>query len=121
MEKPDLPWAEGAWQELPGEGWWPIIARLDQDLRKVAPDYQVLQVKEKFGGLRYYTTFPNANYLEIKDQVEPLMHSAQAEAERTCEVCGQPGTLRTERWHKTLCDADEVKRQERYAQMREGL
>lgn len=115
-DKPDLPWDDSIappWRTIStGSGWHPIIADLDRNLREVAPDYRVLQVKEKFGGLRYYTVFPSANYLEIKDRVEPLMRAAEAEASRTCEECGQPGTLRTDRWYRTLCDADEVKRQE---------
>ena len=33
---------------------------LDNDIAKIDPDYEVLQVKAKFGGLRYYikTNFP---------------------------------------------------------------
>jgi len=36
------------------KGWWPLLARLDRDIAALAPNYQLLQVKEKFGGLRYY-------------------------------------------------------------------
>ncbi|TCN53554.1 hypothetical protein EV641_106200 [Rhodococcus sp. SMB37] len=34
------------------KGWYPIIARLDEELAALDPEYQVLRVKEKFGGLR---------------------------------------------------------------------
>lgn len=35
-------------------GWYPIIVALDQAIAVLQPDYQIHQVKEKFGGLRYY-------------------------------------------------------------------
>lgn len=34
--------------------WEELIVQLDKDLAAIDPDYQVQQVKEKFGGLRYY-------------------------------------------------------------------
>ena len=34
--------------------WEQLIIRLDNDIAKIDPDYEVLQVKAKFGGLRYY-------------------------------------------------------------------
>lgn len=36
------------------EEWEPFIVELDEKLAKIDPDYKVDQVKEKFGGLRYY-------------------------------------------------------------------
>lgn len=41
-----------------GRGWYPILLRLDAQIAQIAPDYQVLQVKEKFGALRYYWALP---------------------------------------------------------------
>jgi hypothetical protein len=43
-----------------GAGWQPLIDELDRQLRELDPDYMVLQIKEKFGGLRYYVT-PSAD------------------------------------------------------------
>ncbi len=37
-----------------GPGWFPLIARLHTDLLELDPNYVVLQIKEKFAGLRYY-------------------------------------------------------------------
>lgn len=114
-DKPDLPWDDSIappWRTVSvGEGWYPIVLELDKSLRLVAPDYKVLQVKEKFGGLRYYTTFPAGDYMELKDRVNPLMRAAESKAGRTCEECGQPGRLRDDRrWLRTLCDEDAAKR-----------
>lgn len=36
------------------ESWYPLVTELDAALALLSPDYVVHQVKEKFGGLRYY-------------------------------------------------------------------
>lgn len=41
------------------KGWYPLIIELHQKLAEIAPDYQLHQVKEKFGTLRYYVGFPD--------------------------------------------------------------
>lgn len=35
-------------------GWYPLLVELDEQLRALLPNYVLHQVKEKFGGLRYY-------------------------------------------------------------------
>jgi len=35
-------------------GWYPLLVELDGQLRTLLPDYVIHQVKEKYGGLRYY-------------------------------------------------------------------
>jgi hypothetical protein len=101
-EEPDLPWSDQpVWKSIDcGPGWWPIIAGLDQDLRALYPEYRVVQVKEKFGGLRYYTE-------GVGEAGKRLIRLAEQIAEMTCEECGQPGKPRSRRgWMKTLCDTD---------------
>jgi hypothetical protein len=39
-------------------GWYPLVIELDQKLAKIFPGYELHQVKEKFGTLRYYIGFP---------------------------------------------------------------
>lgn len=75
-----LPWTEGnTWQSVDvGEAWVPIIERLNRDLLNMDPDYRVIQVKEKFGELRYYfdsRTTPT---------VLRLMNQRVAQAESEC-------------------------------------
>jgi hypothetical protein len=41
------------------KGWYPLVIELDQKLVEIYPDYQLHQVKEKFGTLRYYIGFPD--------------------------------------------------------------
>ena len=48
-----IPDGWGRWISC-GPGWYPILARLDTQLAAIDPAYVVHQVKEKFGGLRYY-------------------------------------------------------------------
>lgn len=36
------------------EEWYPNIIELDMKLSRLHPDYTILQIKEKFGGLRFY-------------------------------------------------------------------
>ena len=40
------------------KGWYSIITKLDRDLAGICPEYEVHQVKEKFGVLRYYFEVP---------------------------------------------------------------
>jgi hypothetical protein len=35
-------------------GWYSLLVELDEQLRALLPNYVIHQVKEKFGGLRYY-------------------------------------------------------------------
>ena len=35
-------------------GWYPLLVELDEQLRGLFPKYELHQVKEKYGGLRYY-------------------------------------------------------------------
>jgi hypothetical protein len=84
-----------------GEGWWAIIADLDRDIAAIAPDYRVQQIKEKFGGLRFYCALPDGSEDE---RIDGLIDVAEAAAARTCEVCGAAGRLRQGGWLRTLCD-----------------
>jgi hypothetical protein len=87
------------------KGWWPLIdelcknikEELDNNLELVGKVYAV-QVKEKFGGLRFYLSAGTEKILELVDK-------AECKSYETCETCGQPGKLRTDlSWQLTLCD-----------------
>lgn len=99
MTAPELPWdAHPVWRSIDcGRGWWPLLLELDAELRQTDPGYTVVQVKEKFGGLRYYTS-------ALSPAGMALVREAELRAARTCEVCGEPGTTVVRRhWYKTLC------------------
>ena len=56
-----------------------------------------VQVKEKFGSLRFYIEGGT-------DEDYAAIDLAESVSVRTCEVCGSPGKLRGNHWLKTLCD-----------------
>lgn len=85
-----------------GEGWRPLLAELIAKLRSVCPEMEVLQCKEKFGGLRCYVT-PET------PEMKKLIMEAEAVAWKTCEDCGAHGRLRRGGWIRTLCDECEAK------------
>jgi hypothetical protein len=80
--------------------------KLDEETLKVPV---AVQVKEKFGGLRFYVqaaTDKHYNYISF----------AESMSYRTCEECGAPGKTYTDGWHQTLCDihAEMHGREEQY-------
>ena len=101
-----------------GEGWWPIIETLcsniqshtdwwnkNRENRPIVEQVVVGQIKEKFGGLRFY-------YQGGDDQISGMTRMAEAWANNTCENCGAPGKCREGGWIKTLCDHHEAERQQ---------
>jgi hypothetical protein len=44
--------------------WMPAILELNDKLSMLDPDYKISQVKEKFGGLRFYATTSNNAVVE---------------------------------------------------------
>lgn len=107
-----LPWAERpVWRSVDtGPGWYEIILDCDRKLREIKPDYKVVQVKEKFGTLRYYIDAYPTDEAEYKRFAE-VIREAESKTEITCELCGQEGTLRSGGWIRTLCDSCEAARE----------
>ena len=82
-----------------GDGWFDILWRLCEELYAMGP--KVLQIKEKFGDLRFHAVFP-ADYTK---QGWECIRKAEEEASETCEDCGKPGELRiNDGWRSTECD-----------------
>ncbi|MDA8215926.1 MAG: hypothetical protein M0Z64_11725 [Nitrospiraceae bacterium] len=86
-----------------GDGWVPILeelfAKIDEVVKRdKIENFKVVQVKEKFGGLRVYTH--NGN-----DEIQNLIREAEKVAGMTCEDCGQLGINReVNGWWRTQCD-----------------
>jgi hypothetical protein len=79
-------------------GWFPLIKELIEDLIALGWDKQTCQVKEKFGGLRFYI---NGGSDEIFDRIS----KAESDSHNICETCGEKGETRRDLgWFFTLCD-----------------
>jgi len=61
------------------------------------PQVVAVQVKEKFGTLRFYVDGGD-------DTTDGMIRMAEAMSAVTCEVCGSPGECRGGGWIRTLCD-----------------
>ena len=90
-----------------GDGWYNIINTLCANIQShidwknknevLVPQVTVDQVKEKFGGLRFY-------YEGGDDVIDGMVRMAEGMSEVTCEVCGKPGKSRGNGWIRTLCE-----------------
>ncbi len=97
-----------------GDGWYQILDSLcgqiqsyidwnNNSARAGYKDFQpveqvvAVQVKEKFGGLRFY-------YEGGDTHVSGMVRMAEAWAAVTCEECGALGQSRSGGWIRTLCD-----------------
>jgi len=89
-----------AWGVECGDGWYQLIDELSAKLEPLG--VVAAQVKEKFGGLRFY--------LETgSDEAWDLVSKAEEQSLKTCERCGEKGRPRGGGWIKTLCDECEEK------------
>jgi hypothetical protein len=99
-----------------GAGWYPILEILCSNIQHhldwknreslVVPQVEVEQIKEKFGGLRFY-------YSGGDDEISGMVRMAEAWADVACEECGAAGKRRSGGWIRTLCDRHEEEHQER--------
>lgn len=82
------------------DGWYDILFDLSVDIGWLALDltkFEVVQVKEKFGGLRFYVSHGTK-------EIEAAIREAEAISYKTCEWCGKEGTGTTDgKWQLTLC------------------
>jgi hypothetical protein len=96
-----IPDGWGRWISC-SRGWYPVICELDEQLARLFPDYHIHQVKEKYGGLRYY--WDGDDRLTDPDDPEP-----EPPADGQDDTSGW-----NEQWEAWR------ERQERYAQTPEG-
>lgn len=83
------------------------IAELEVVVNAEREDLPTLtQIKEKFGGLRFYHNGGSS-------AIDNYVSFAESMSYRTCEVCGNPGQSRNEGWIKVLCDAHHREREEK--------
>jgi len=92
-------------------GWFDLLWKLCEDIDAIVKrdnlckfegkdsykNFSVDQIKEKFGGLRFYTNF-------VINDIEKLIRDAEDKSFKTCEFCGKDGSMHMKfGWYKTLC------------------
>lgn len=83
-----------------GDGWFKIIDELSAKLDAYG-FVEAAQVKEKFGGLRFYVDGVDSDSF---DEIQKHIDEAEIQSYKTCERCGQPGEPKGGGWISTLCD-----------------
>lgn len=95
-------------------GWrkafgWEMINEINE---AIAADhisnYTILQIKEKFGGLRWYDNGHT-------DRIANIIHKYGELSEKTCVECGKPAKWMTTDWICPFCD--ECKEKNKYGDM----
>ncbi|MCY7322931.1 MAG: hypothetical protein LH660_14305 [Phormidesmis sp. CAN_BIN36] len=87
-----------------GDGWFNLTYELSEQIERYcqqhpeAADLIAVQVREKFGELRFYVS-------PLVVEVEHLIEQARVKSRQTCERTGNPGVMcrRSDGYYQTLC------------------
>jgi hypothetical protein len=102
-------------------GWYKIVDRLCSELSVILeealeanpenpdePLFSVLQVKEKFGGLRFYYMM-NTKDDELYRRIQTAVDTAEDTSYSTCQITGNIGVLCKDGSHyMTLCEDSRI-------------
>lgn len=88
-----------------GDGWYDLIHtlcvtiqnRIDNNQHLKIEQVVVAQVKEKFGGLRFYADGTDAT-------IDGMIWFADEMSYHICEVCGAKGETNGTGWTRTTCE-----------------
>lgn len=84
-----------AWEDSVFPGWASIVKEAVEKLE--AKGAKIVQVKEKFGGLRIYVD-------RHDDEINSIIEQAEWASEKICEFCGDPGKQVTiNHWLHNVC------------------
>lgn len=83
-------------------GWYDIIDELSVKIENILEKYEnddmyAIQVKEKYGTLRFYMSCETNEIVELIDEAEAL-------SSQVCETCGAPAKMRGVCWIEVKCD-----------------
>ncbi|MCZ0981055.1 hypothetical protein O1L60_24420 [Streptomyces diastatochromogenes] len=96
-----------------GPGWRSLVLRCHEAVVAEFPEYELRAVKQKFAALAFQASprpwKQGGDWTQGEaDRLRTLVAGFTAASERTCERCGEAGTLRETRWIElTLCAACE--------------
>ena len=96
------------------EGWFNLLNELFVRMEKLQFEddpFYIVQVKEKFAGLRVYTTHGTDELYNLLEEYENLSYTI-------CENCGSQGKVTGQHWLVTLCDKCVKYREDELMKMR---
>jgi hypothetical protein len=87
-------------------GWYDLVHSLCEDVVEIlgesAGAFEVRQIKQKLGILRFYFGMPDGS---LREEIKRRVVSAEEQSSRTCEVCGRGGRLHNSASYiLTACD-----------------
>lgn len=121
------------------DGWFELLYKLSADIEAEAKALginqdsdawpKVLEVKEKYGLLKFYCYAGENHDLDLVPEVtgqlisfrpmpniqsiRALIKNAEKASASICECCGCPSKLRIDGWWRVICDKCEAERRER--------
>lgn len=102
-------------------GWGDLVYKLCEDISMKSDHIKVAQVKEKFGGLRFYIDVAGDEDVvpyETVKEIYSLISKAESESFKICEVCGEPGSTEgATSWITTKCSkhrAEELETRQKF-------
>lgn len=88
----------GNWKKDQGLKWYDkVLVKIGDYLTIDYHLFSVTQVKEKYGTLRYYTSWET-------ERIGRIITIAEAFSENICEVCGQYGQIYNKGWVVVRCE-----------------
>ena len=89
--------------EMVGKGWEQLVRKIYNAKIGLGIPVGIIQVKEKFGTLRFY-------YRGGDEYVRGVVDMAENMSSITCEACGNPGECIDGGWIRTLCEEHVMKK-----------
>jgi hypothetical protein len=88
-----------------GEGWFKLLKDLVIKLKEydINKQIKVQQVKEKWGELRFYVCYGDDPREDFYNKINDIISVYEELSSRTCEYCGEPGTINGRGWLKCTC------------------
>ena len=81
-----------------GKGWEKLVRRVYNAKTGLGIPVGIIQVKEKWGGLRIYTEY-------YVPEIEAVILEVGRQSLEVCEQCGSPaGLVKKGTWYQTRCE-----------------
>jgi hypothetical protein len=95
-----------------GPGWLPTLLDLTRKLEHLGWDGGLIQVKEKFGTLRFYWR-NNIQEPMTHAIAQDVVDNAEARTRWICEMCGEYGEVKATKsgWLVCLCEGCRARRE----------